>query len=137
MIQHCQSFFPQKHQCLLLKEALVILVACAYKPNSVPLDKLGTTVIYLDVRLPQHSSGTPPPMAGTRPCIQVRILPFHPSTLLRASPGLYEDYSVCTEPSHLSVEASLLAPLGLLPTGVTRYPAAPPKARRMFGLSSI
>lgn len=48
-----------------------------------------------------------------RPCIKVRILPFQ--------------FSVATEllpkgVPQLSPWASLLAPLGLLRTGVTRYP---------------
>jgi hypothetical protein len=103
---------------LLNKEQFFHVGPCIYKPNSVRYFHANSVVpIYLGPALLQGSSGTLR-LLGARPCTQVRILPFHPRITAGLSCKL-----LCGTPS-LSIWASLLAPLWLPTTGVTRYPSA-------------
>jgi len=132
-----------------------MIKCCIYKPNSVSRTFAGTAVIYLGGELPHRSSGTPH-LRAARPCTRVRILPFHPSTISASyyfEVSLYSNdlfktignketqmvlgyASLRKRPHAFRCVASLLAPLGLLRTGVTRYSSLPTLSGGVFGLSS-
>lgn len=111
---------------MLITKATIYNVYCGFcylfidKPNSVSDNYLSRCIVTNTLKryfLPE---------GRTRPCIEVRILPFH---LGVATKLLLERVR------WLSPQTSLLAPLKSPWTGVTRYPSA--LTEPMFGLSSL
>ncbi len=93
---------------------VLFFIFCTYKPNSV---LLRATVIYLGCLLPSTSSdspGKPGTILHSRKDLAVSLFNFN----------IYEDLSDCSDTIAFRLLASLLAPLPLPTTGVTRYASA-------------
>lgn len=87
------------------------------KPDSVSLPPAGgaMTIICLASPLPAKSLRFKPYCYGIRPCIRVRILPFHPSVSTRLFPKEPLRFRVERHCSHLYACARWELPTTLLP----------------------